>query len=54
MAWVAIEVFSVVTESFWFCVVTMDSVVTGCSQGQEALCRDTEIVSRQGGVTGAH
>ena len=26
----------------------------GCGHVQEALCRDTAIVSRQGGETGAH
>ena len=41
LTWVATEVFSIATESFWFCVVTMDSVATGCGQGREALCRDT-------------
>ena len=30
----------------------MDDVATGCGQGREALCRNPEIVSRQGGVTG--
>ena len=28
--------------------------MTGCGQGKEALCRNLEIVSRQGGVMGLH
>ena len=54
VTWVVNEVFSIAIESFWFYVVIMDGVTTGCGQGWKALCHDTEIVSRQGGAMGAH
>ena len=40
--------FPVATKSLWPYVVVVDRVATGCYQGREALCSDTEIVSRQG------
>ena len=40
MAWVA-------TKFFLSYVVTVDGVATGCGQGWEALCRDTEICRRR-------
>ena len=45
MTWVATGVSSTATESFWLCVATVDGVTIGCGQGQEALCRETNIVS---------